>query len=79
MHTTEYNVSLKRKEEIQHVLIGKYPNILTLKSKMQNNTFRVLPFVGRKRPQNLIHNAICFHGHKKIPVRIEKKLKTGCF
>lgn len=36
MHTTEYNVTFKKNEEVQRVLIRKYLSILTLKSKMQN-------------------------------------------
>ena len=48
MHTTEYNITFEKNEEVQHVLIRKYPTILTLKSKMKGHlggsAFQCLPW-----------------------------------
>lgn len=46
------HITFKKNEEVQYVLIRKYSNILTLKHKMQNSMFRMLPFVGRKKKLN---------------------------
>lgn len=56
MHTKEYDVTFKENEEVQHVLIGKNPHILTLKSKMQNNAFRMLSLGVGEGNKNLMHD-----------------------